>query len=352
MTNLPLFGDDPAPEFSRRLKAKLQALAAERIYFGTSSWKYEGWLGQIYTPERYQVRGRLSKRKFQDNCLAEYAATFPVVCGDFTFYQFPSDPYWSRLFGSAPESLLYAFKVPEEITVRRWPSHARYGPRGGDTNENFLNPELLKDAFLRPLWPYRRQVAVLIFEFGAFPRSSYDSAGAFARDLDRFLAAIPPQFRYAVEVRNPEFLAPEYFDCLRSHHVAHAFSAWARMPELNVQVALDDVFTADFTVVRALLKHGRDYANAVELFRPYDRIQEPNPPGPRGDARARPPGAHQRAAVLHLRQQPARRERARDDRSSSRGGLSKLAAVPGAWEPYWQEAVRKSGNCPRRLQRR
>ncbi|MCP5109618.1 MAG: DUF72 domain-containing protein, partial [bacterium] len=38
-------------------------------------------------------------------------------------------------------------------------------------------------------------------------------------------------------------------------------------------------FTADFTVTRALLKHGRGYENAVRLFQPYDRIQEPNPRG-------------------------------------------------------------------------
>jgi hypothetical protein len=36
-------------------------------------------------------------------------------------------------------------------------------------------------------------------------------------------------------------------------------------------------FTADFTVVRALLKKGRDFEQAVKTFEPYERIQEPNP---------------------------------------------------------------------------
>ena len=31
---------------------------------------------------------------------------------------------------------------------------------------------------------------------------------------------------------------------------------------------------ADFTVVRALLKTGRGYQDAVDTFQPYDRIQE------------------------------------------------------------------------------
>jgi hypothetical protein len=37
-----------------------------------------------------------------------------------------------------------------------------------------------------------------------------------------------------------------------------------------------DVFTADFTVARALLKMGRDYETAVKTFAPYQSVREPN----------------------------------------------------------------------------
>ena len=276
MSNLSLF-DDHGPEATWKLAAKLRQLAAEDVWFGTSSWKYEGWRGQVYTPERYYTRGRFSKRKFLDTCLAEYASTFPIVCGDFSFYQFPSDQYWRRLFTSAPPTLRYAFKVPEDITVKTFPSHARYGGRAGKTNDNFLNVELFRSAFLRPLEPYREQVATLIFEFGAFSRKSCEDVSQFAAGLDRFLAALPRGIRYSVEIRNPEFLAPEYFDCLRAHNVAHVFTGWARMPELGSQITIPRAFTADFTVARALLRRGRQYERAVNLFEPYDRIQEENP---------------------------------------------------------------------------
>ena len=275
----PALFADPPPPFAAELGPRLRALASQGVYFGTSSWKYEGWLGQIYTPARYAYRGRLSAKRFQDGCLAEYAATFPVVCGDFTFYQFPSEPYWRKLFTSASASLLYALKVPEDITVRVFPTHARYGARGGRVNDSFLDAGLLRDAFLRPLEPYRGQVAALIFEFGAFPKQAYDGPGPFVRDLDDFLAKLPAGYRYSVEIRNPEFLGPEYFGCLRRHNVAHVFNAWARMPALSSQIALREAFTADFTLARALLKQGRAYANAVDLFQPYDRIQEENPQG-------------------------------------------------------------------------
>ena len=94
---------DELPEYDRTpLGLKLAALASRGVFIGTSSWKYPGWLGQVYTESRYMSRGRFSEKRFQNECLAEYAATFPVVCGDFSFYQFPSEQYWQRLFRSAP----------------------------------------------------------------------------------------------------------------------------------------------------------------------------------------------------------------------------------------------------------
>ena len=109
---------EPPPEFDRvRLAETLKRLAGKGVYIGTSSWKYPGWMGQIYTRERYFTRGRFSQKNFESNCLAEYAETFPIVCGDFSFYQFPSAEYWRRLFHSASSELLYAFKVPEDVAV-------------------------------------------------------------------------------------------------------------------------------------------------------------------------------------------------------------------------------------------
>ena len=278
MSELPLFArSEGSPR--ERLAAALGRLAAEGVWIGASSWKYEGWLGHIYTPERYSVRGRFSMKRFQETCLAEYAETFPIVCGDFTFYQFPSISYWRRLFASAPATLRYAFKVPEAITVKIFPAHERYGARGGRVNEAFLNAELLEEAFLEPLRPYRSQVSVLIFEFGAFSRKAYPGAAEFLSDLDPFLAGLPRDFSYSVEIRNPEYLGPDYFACLRRHGVAHVFNAWTRMPELGVQLSLPGAFTADFSVARALLRRGRTYEEAVRKFTPYDRIQEEDPRG-------------------------------------------------------------------------
>jgi hypothetical protein len=41
---LPLF-DDPAPDLKFQLADRLRHLAADKLFVGASSRKYEGWLG-------------------------------------------------------------------------------------------------------------------------------------------------------------------------------------------------------------------------------------------------------------------------------------------------------------------
>lgn len=265
---MTLFDTFPRGDLSQRL----QNLARENIWIGTSSWKYEGWLDQIYSRDRYLSRGRFSKKRFEAECIAEYAETFPVVCGDFSFYQFPASEFWKKLFASAPATLRFALKVPEEVTCEVFPRHARYGPRAGVRNESYLNADALAALFLEPLAEYAGRIAALIFEFG--------SRGAapirFLDELDAFLEKLPKTFRYAVEVRNREYLAPRYFEALGARGIAHVFNSWTRMPAIAEQMTKPGVLTADFTVARALLRPGRTYENAVEMFTPYDRIREEN----------------------------------------------------------------------------
>jgi uncharacterized protein YecE (DUF72 family) len=49
------------------------------------------------------------------------------------------------------------------------------------------------------------------------------------------------------------------------------------MPVLSEQMAMPDAFPADFTVVRALLRQGRAYEDAVQQFAPYDKVRDENP---------------------------------------------------------------------------
>jgi uncharacterized protein YecE (DUF72 family) len=269
-----LFDLDPPRSFDRdHLRDRLVELSSRGVYIGGSSWKYPGWLDQIYSRSRYQTRGRFSKKLFEDTCLSEYATVFPAVCGDFAFYQFPPEAMWAKLFRQTPEHFRFGFKVPEQITVPCWPVHPRYGALAGLDNPTFLDFPLFEQAFLGPLEPWRDKVGVLIFEFGTM-RPKVD----FLAALDPFLSRLPPGWRWAVEVRNPEFLEPRYFDCLRAHNVSHVYNSWTRMPEMAEQIAIPESRTSELIVARALLRRGRPYEEAVRMFSPYDRVQDVNSP--------------------------------------------------------------------------
>ncbi len=94
-----------------------ERLAAKGVYIGTSSWKYPGWRGMIYDESRHITRGKISKSRFERNCLAGYAETFKTVCVDAGYYQFPDRRYIEKLVSQVPSNFLFTFKVTDEITV-------------------------------------------------------------------------------------------------------------------------------------------------------------------------------------------------------------------------------------------
>lgn len=100
------------------LKEPIARLVSSGIYIGTSSWKYEGWLGQLYDERRYVTRNKISKKKFQDTCLGEYAKTFKTVSVDAGYYQFPTEVSLKKLCDQVPDDFKFGFKVTDEITLK------------------------------------------------------------------------------------------------------------------------------------------------------------------------------------------------------------------------------------------
>jgi uncharacterized protein YecE (DUF72 family) len=263
-------------------RAQLQStaadLAANGVFIGTSSWKYPGWLGQLYDEERYRTRGKFSANRFNKDCLAEYAEVFSTVCVDAAYYKFPDRRYLESMVSQVPARFQFGFKVTDEITIKKYTNLPRYGLRAGKANENFLNADLFAKAFLQPCEAFRKNIGLLIFEFSRFYTSDYPRGADFVADLDRFLGAIPGGWPYGVEVRNKHLLHPEYFSALRRHGVAHVFNSWADMMPVKEQLLLEGSRTNEaLCAARFLLKPGRKYEESVKLFEPYDRVKEANP---------------------------------------------------------------------------
>lgn len=259
------------------IQHQAREVAGRGVYFGSSSWKYEGWLGQLYDPGRYEYRGRFARTRFQRGCLAEYAEVFKTVCVDAAYYDFPRRVYLEGLAAQVPDDFCFGFKVTDAITLKRFPNLPRFGTRAGRSNPDFLSAEKFLHAFIEPCEVIRRQVGILLFEFSRFWPADYQHGRQFIEDLDTFLGHLPVDWPYGVELRNHTWLQPEYFDCLGRHRVAHVFNSWEAMPPVGDQLALPNSRTNPALVAaRFLLAPGRKYEDAVKAFQPYDRIREVN----------------------------------------------------------------------------
>ena len=170
-----------------QMKKKATALAAQGVFIGTSSWKYEGWLNQLYTPSRYEYRGKVAAKRFKHDSLNEYAEVFKTVCLDSTYYKFPDSKSLKELASQVPSDFRFSFKVTDEITIKKFSNHARHGERAGKHNENFLRADLFASAFLQPCDDIRSHVGGVMFEFSRFYKTDF----AHGRDFVAALGYLP-----------------------------------------------------------------------------------------------------------------------------------------------------------------
>jgi uncharacterized protein YecE (DUF72 family) len=211
--------------------------------------------------------------------LEEYAAfpLFRTVGIDSSFYAPPTEAVLASYTEHLPPGFPCVSKVWNQLTVHTF-TKAQDKARAGQLNPDFLSPEVFLEAVYEPYRQYFADHAgPFVFEFQTIGRSSDMTPERFAGRLDAFFGALPRDGRYAVEIRNDEFLTPMYFAVLREHGVAHVFNSWTRMPSIGEQLDLPGAISGQFLVARALLQPGRTYDEAVDAFAPYDRIQDPSP---------------------------------------------------------------------------
>jgi uncharacterized protein YecE (DUF72 family) len=258
----------PAPEEVHHLADQLSPL----IRFGTSSWTYPGWTGLIYGKE-YPSAGATARM------LKEYAQwpLFRTVGIDSFFYRPASQRTLQDYAAALPDGFRCVSKVWERITAHTF-ANPRERAHYGEGNPDWLNAELFLNEVVGPMVDvFSDHMGPLVLEFQAIAKKEKLSGADFAAHLDRFFSQLPTTVPYAVEIRNEEYLCPEYFAVLRTHGVGHVFNAWTRMPRIGEQFLLHDAITAPFIVARALLRTGRTYSAAVDAFAPYDHVQDENP---------------------------------------------------------------------------
>lgn len=251
------------------------------VRFGTSTWAYKGWQGQVY--HRQYAKSAFARACLEEYCQYQYEGEplFRAVENDSTFYRPPTVNQLRHYLTQIPEDFHMCFKVWEVITIPTYSRYPRYGVRSGQPNLRFLDPKFFEKMVLAP---YRQakfepNTGVFLFEF-----QRHDiPAGEFCERLDHFFLQLPREFRYAVEVRNPGILGLPYSQMLSRHGVAHVYNHWSSMPFLADQHTRVQGFTAAFTVLRLLTPLGMSYAAAKKRAEPYTKIVE-ELPQMRGDA--------------------------------------------------------------------
>jgi uncharacterized protein YecE (DUF72 family) len=263
-----------------QLAGRLRQLAAQGVFLGTSSWKYPGWFGTIYDRERYVWRKRFSQARFERDCLAEFALTFPAVSLDASYYKFFEQRALEELAAVVPDHFQFGLKVCHDITLKRFPQLPRFGHRAGAANTHFLDASLFTDAFLAPCEAIRSKVGLIMFEFSHFGLGEFSRGAEFVDALETFFAKLPRGWPYAVELRNRLWLRPEYFAALARHGVTHIYNAWEDTLTVPEQMALAGSETNPALLsARFLLREGRNFEQAVQRFSPYTEIKDPNPEG-------------------------------------------------------------------------
>ena len=199
-------------------------MAAE-IHVGTSAFTAGGWEQAFYPagmkPAEY---------------LAYFARKFSTVEVDSTFYRTPAAATvdgWER---KTPTGFILAAKVPQTIT------HEKILQECDEDLKHFLETMDLMGDKLGPL----------LFQFGYFNKTAFQSGKEFLVRLQPFLQKLPQGYRFAVEIRNKQWLTAEFFDLLREHKVAYALIDQAWMPRPSEIFEKFDPITADFTYIRLL----------------------------------------------------------------------------------------------------
>lgn len=189
-----------------------------RLRVGTCSWKYPSWAGIVYS------------RPDGIDYLAEYARTYSTVEVDQWFWTLkPSPSDVARYRAAVPERFRFTIKAPNALTLVHAPGKKGAEPK---PNPRFLSPEVMGE-FLAALEPLHSLTGMVMLQFGYLNKTMMPSKSAFLEALDRFLAAAPPGWPYAVEIRNANWLSRPFFELLRSRRASAVLIQGSWMPPIH-----------------------------------------------------------------------------------------------------------------------
>src|SRR5215472_11911369 len=164
------------------------------IRLGTSSFMAAGWAGAFY-PARMK----------QTDYLVFYSTRFDSVEIDSTFYAVPSIETVESWARKTPSGFVFSVKAPQVIT-----------------HEKVLRDcEWDREKFIQTVSFLGEKLGPVVFQFPFFNKNVFESPVQFVSRLKPFLKGLERtgRRRYAVEIRNRNWLKPRLLDLLKEQNV-------------------------------------------------------------------------------------------------------------------------------------
>ena len=156
------------------------------IWIGTSGYNYPEWKGSFYPSDLPAAR-----------MLPYYAARFPTVEINYTFYRMPNEKLVGGWAAQTPEAYKLTLKAPRRITH----------------DSRLKNCAELVDGFCRVAGTLGPKLGALLFQLP--PNLKKDLAL-----FDAFLNDLPPKAPAAFEFRHASWLEDDVFDRLKARNLA------------------------------------------------------------------------------------------------------------------------------------
>ena len=196
---------------------------------GTSSWSSRDWCGSFY-PESVDP----------GEMIRLYADQLPTVEIDSTWYRIPDSKMVKAWNSRTPKGFVFSAKVPKVIT------HDKY----------LEDCEIELKDFLSVMSGLGDKLGPLLLQFpyvakGKDPHE-YETGSGYIKRLKKFIALLPKDFKWVVEIRNSKWIRSGLLDLLSSRGISLAFIDYYTMDPLYKLAHRREVFTAPFVYVRFL----------------------------------------------------------------------------------------------------
>ena len=166
--------------------------------------------------------------------LTFYAEHFHTVEVDSTFYACPSARTVSNWAARTPEGFIFSVKIPQAITH----------------DKTLVDCDADLKQFLDTMDLLGPKLGPIVFQFPLFNRSVFRDRHDFLDRLVPFLRKLPGAYKFAIEIRNRDWLDAEFADLLRNRKMALVLQGRSWMP--NPAELKFDPITTDWTYIRWL----------------------------------------------------------------------------------------------------